>query len=207
MRNKRCVRMLVFISSSFVIIFLLVYFICEFKSKYINNPNNTSLKFHENKILENYKIKFSEQQFLFSINEIIKDRYILQNKECYELVIGKNMKEVENNYFDIKFYIEKNSLKILVNKLFKNYFSIQNSIILEDSYLSEFIDLIIYLTNLSSNENNKYILNNIIRENYINIRNVESVEKIENKNLDMCISLENFDIKLEKEDNMLKISL
>lgn len=207
MKSNRYIKLIVLSIFFFIVIFCLIHFKVKLKDTYKNALDSSGYNSYKNILVENYKSKFFDQKFLSCVAEVVKNRYIIDNRQEYGILIGKNKKELENGYFDIKFCIEENDLNIFVNKLFKDDFSIYYKNSLDNAYLSEFIDLIILLTNISLDENSKNAFKSAIVESYINIRSVENVDKIEDKNIDKCISFKEFDIKIRNEDNMLKISL
>ena len=104
-------------------------------------------------------------------NHNIKDRYILiKNNIIY---IGKNEKEVQNEFYDVK--ILYNSGKIYINKLFKKDIS---SKLIDYNYLNEVLMYIKYIFQLENIEDIK----KQITDTYLTLRNNVNIE-YKNKNV------------------------
>lgn len=139
----------------------------------------------------------------------ISNKYLDTNFEKYDisgrieivsdrsLLIGKNIKELENGYFDVKIERNQDGFIIYINKLVKS--DISDSFIDKD-YLIEVNNIIYDITGVDS-------LIELIKNKFLCLR--------ENKNLDdasMAEISEKFSIKDNKvrfdcEDNMLVIKI
>lgn len=208
MGNKNCIKVV-------SVLFCILLFLCVIYFIYLNFNLEDKLelkklyekeKLNKDDIIQNYKLNFSNKDFLPFVSEMIKQRYIVLDEKNFRLSIGKNKKELENGYYDIMFCIEDNTLEVYVNKLFKEENFFKNSV-LDNDYLNEFINLIESLTKVTLNETEKDTFKNSISRNYLYIKDVESVDKVEEKISNECIYFSLFKVNLNNENNMLKISL
>ena len=110
------------------------------------------------------------------------------------LLIGNNIKELENNFYDIKIINTEYGIDIFLNKLwYKEY----NKDFIQEDYLAKIcrqIDNNFGVENAT--EEFEYVLYKYIKENYTKIRKGAYVEKI---------NTENFTIEFELKDNIPKL--
>ena len=157
MENKNCIKVV-------SVLFCILLFLCVIYFIYLNFNLEDKLelkklyekeKLNKDDIIQNYKLNFSNKDFLPFVSEMIKQRYIVLDEKNFRLSIGKNKKELENGYYDIMFCIEDNTLEVYVNKLFKEENFVKNSV-LDNDYLNEIINLSEY------KEDKTYLENRII---------------------------------------------
>ncbi len=159
----------------------------------------------EDKNIE-YYIKYIENNKSI-IKSIINDRYI--EVHDYQILIGNNKKEIENEYFDIKIFTSNNEVFIYINKLFKNFDSSKytiNSIFIDKNYLNEIIELINIIFNLKLNDNEKEKISSVCFEKYMEIRskiNLDNVINIQKVN----ITISKFNFMISLYDNMLLLNI
>lgn len=149
----------------------------------------------------NEDIVFYPYQYFQTINNV--DNYFSNRKkliirENNILLVGRNEKELINEYYDIKFNINKYNMCIVINNLQKediNFRSISNE------YLNELkLFLIAILGERNINE-----LINIIQEEYTNLRS--KTNYTEDKVNFRQISIDKYNINFSVQNNMLKINI
>lgn len=152
-------------------------------------------------IVFNFKIK-ERKCYFFSINEnlifndIIKKCVIILKDNT--ILIGRNKKEIDNFFVDIKIEVETTKLKIQINKLFKD---IPDQSIYSEEYLIEILNYVEYVFKINFNiEDMKEEIKNI----YLKVKdiNIESVDNVES----VCKN-EDYSIKYFEIDNNLLLEI
>ncbi|MBR6688650.1 MAG: hypothetical protein IKL68_01375 [Clostridia bacterium] len=129
-----------------------------------------------NKIKNDEKIEEKNNLEIIDINAFeIKDRIkFVKNNTVY---IGENLKELENDFYDIKISALNSGLEVTLNKLWRYKV---NKDYIEDEYLIEIVDKVVGLLNVSTiNEDVSYELYKYIKQNFLKVKNHEQVEKLE----------------------------
>jgi len=122
----------------------------------------------------------------------IKDRAIL--KRDSDIYVGNNLKELENNFYDIKISNTEYGVVIYLNKL---WYATYGNDYIQDEYLARICRELSIGLNVENNEQQfEYVLYKYIKDNYMKIRQNEQVEEILTDKLN---------IKLELEDNIVKL--
>ena len=112
---------------SFIAIFLVI--IQAFSGKKYNNELNNRIT--------NKEINISEYRIKSMFNKNIRNRIIMEVDN--KVLVGETDKQIENEYYDIKAYIQNNnSVVIYLNKLWKE-FDIR---LYEEEYLTEVVESI-----------------------------------------------------------------
>lgn len=184
---------------------------CNNKNEINSKKNNiNNLYFFENILKNEYEIN--------NVKEKLPDRFILFDKEEKVIQIGKNKKELENEYYDVKLKAKNNFVIISINKLFKE-FSINSVNMVEDQknininqkidedYFEKIIDIFIYILNLNLDIQEKNYLKDIIKLNYLELRNVKNIDDLNSFNIDKKIENLKYKIELKVEDNILNVYL
>ena len=180
----------------YIILFLIItIFSCIFILKYNFNHKKSNvistLKFEPYIFFQNLEED--------TMNEYFKEKVIYLNKEENYLSVGKNIKELNNNYFDIKFIFSDNILTIYINKLNKDDISIEY---VSQEYLEELNNFLLEI--IKCNNTTKEIIQ-ITKEEFLILRkNMECIsENLELKN----INTEVYTIDFGIEKNMLRIKI
>lgn len=196
--NNKCLRVIYIIVFCvvFVIIFTLIMSI-KFKDLQGNGNIEIHKKAENIEFFKNY-LKFNES----NIDKKVKDRYVRIDNAKNIIIIGKSIKEIENDYFDVSIRAINDYAKVSINKLFKDVKLNQNQKI-DEIYLNEIVDLINDSFKLNLKESELKILFNYIKEEYLKLRDVENVDNIEEKTRDKEINILNYNIKIKTEENML----
>ncbi len=105
----------------------------------------------------------------------IKDRVrLVKNNKVY---IGENLKELENNFYDIKISTLNTGIELTLNKLWR--YEVNNEYI-EDEYLIEIVDKIVELLEINNvKEDVSYELYKYIKQNFLKVKNNELVGFLE----------------------------
>lgn len=138
----------------------------------------------------------------FKIKDLIQNRSLKIDDQKNIIMIGRNKKELENEYFDIKISLENNLAKISINKLFKDVM-LDKERKVDENYLNEVINLINITFDLKLDSNNFLVLKSYLKDNYINIRNLENVENLKEKDTIKKITILNYKVEFKLEDNIL----
>lgn len=111
------------------------------------------------------------------------------------IYIGNNLKELENNFYDVKIINTKSGVAVYLNKLwYENY----GEDYIQDEYLAKICrELSGKLNQSNETEQFEYILYKYIKDNYVKIRKNESVEKMMTDTFNMSFCLENNVVKLK----------
>lgn len=161
---------------------MLIIVLIIFSVVFIVMKENMSRK----ELLINKEVDFSKYD--------IKDRYEYTDGKF--LKIGKNQKELENDYYDVKINNEKNNLLIYINKLVKND-DFQNFI--DSGYLIEINNIIQDITGIDG-------LYELIYEKFLYLRN-NNIDNISEGNIIENISMNGYIINFSTYDNMLVIRI
>jgi hypothetical protein len=188
----------------YIIIFCVVFvtiFTLTMSIKFLYLQGNANIEIYKKadniEFFKNY-LKFNES----NIYKKVKDRCVKIDDAKNIIIIGKNIKEIENDYFDISIRATDDYAKVSINKLFKDINLNQNQKI-DEIYLNEIFDLINDSFKLNLKESEFKTLFNYIKESYLKIRDVENVDNIEEKTKDKEINILNYNIKIKIEENML----
>jgi hypothetical protein len=128
-----------------------------------------------------------------NINKInIENRYVDINKNV--ISVGKNLKEIENGYYDFKIDIQKHKIIIYINKLFKQdvYMNMY-----DDKYIDTIVNYINVLFEL------KLDIKEYIIKNYTLIREIKNL----NKPKHFIYDIKNSNVKIKIEKNILVIEV
>jgi len=176
----------------FVIVFSVLVLIILFG--YIKFKNSF------NQIKEPNQIFYPYQKFknLNNIQSYFSNREILVIKESNEILIGRNKKELQNEYYDIKFCVDSDELCIKINNLQKEDKEFKS---ISEEYINELKLFLQYLLNIKDEE--KVI--NMLKDEYIKLRN--NNECITPKNNLNGINIEMYNVKFSIENNMLKLDI
>lgn len=105
----------------------------------------------------------------------IKNRMkLIKNNMVY---IGENLKELENNFYDIKISTLDTGLEITLNKLWRYKV---NKEYIEDDYLIEIVDQVVELLKIDNvKEDVGYELYKYIKQNFLKVKSGETAEILE----------------------------
>ncbi len=114
----------------------------------------------------------------FEIKNRIK---LIKNNKLY---IGENLKELENDFYDIKISTLDSGLEVTLNKLWRYEV---NKEYIEDDYLIEIVDQIVELLGIENvKEDVNYELYKYIKQNFLKVKNNEQVEPLELEEFNVC---------------------
>ena len=130
---------------------------------------------------------------LFQITDFnIKNRTVLKKDNA--IYVGNNIKELENNFCDIKIQNTENSVVIDLNKL---WYETYGNDYIQDDYLAQICREITNRSNVKGDsEQIEYAMYKYIKDNYIKVREGESVEVILTDEISMKLALEEQIVKL-----------
>lgn len=167
-----------------------VYISSEERFKDKENSIKANIDYYYNYIAEN----------LDKIGNQFKNRYTAVIKG--DVYVGNNKKEIENNYYDLKFSVSKsgNGINIYINKLFKNAL---NENIYDDNYLAELVICINKIYNLGLNDNEIVEFKKYIKDIYLAIR----TSYVENVDKSTTILIKKFNITSIIKDNIIVIEM
>lgn len=153
-------------------IFLLVIIELIFSEniKLINEEKNNYINNYENILVSERFEKYIKEN-INKNDKLINNRYVLLEENS--ISIGKNKKEIENGYLDIKLSIEKEFPKIQINKLFKEFNSEnydEENIYVDTEYVKDIVEFINLIYGFNMDELYKEDLLNIILTQYTNVR-------------------------------------
>lgn len=174
-----------------IVIFIALILIISISFKFKNSYTD----------LEYPKEKFYTYIFFKNINDIenyFPDRKLLIISESNTLLIGRNQKELENGYYDLKFDTYEDVVSITINNLQKEDIDFRS---ISDEYLNE---LKTFLAMLLNNKNIDELIN-MVKKEYIELRNND--ECVDNKHGYKQMNIEQYVIDFNIEDNMLKINI
>ena len=110
------------------------------------------------------------------------------------IYVGNNLKELKNNFYDIKIQSTESDVVVYLNKLwYENY----GEDYIQDEYLAKICrELSSRLNMQNDTEQFEYVLYKYIKDNYIKVRQNETVEEILTDKLNL---------KLELRDDVVKL--
>lgn len=110
------------------------------------------------------------------------------------IYVGNNLKELENNFYDIKIVNTKDGIVIYLNKLWYETYGLDY---IQNEYLARICrELSDRLNVENSSEQFEYLLYKYIKDNYVKVRQNEQVERI---------TTDKLSLKLELEDSVVKL--
>lgn len=123
----------------------------------------------------------------------IEGREILKVDD--EIYVGNNLKELQNNFYDIKIQNTNDGANVYLNKLwYENY----GDDYIQDEYLAEICRQLSGNLNIQSGaEQFEYVLYKYIKDNYVKVRQNETIEQIVTDKLTLNLKLEDYVVKLE----------
>lgn len=160
--------------------------------------NNKDINFNINFFKEYISNKKSEIELIFS------DRKIMCDND--KLLIGNNKKQLENGYYDVKFYITNTkdngnvaSISININKLYIT----DSNLVIEKGYLTRIINLIndTLSLDLCQNELEEIYMKVSKEYTYMRTSYVENVDKLD----EFSLNGYNFVISINKSNLILNI--
>lgn len=112
-----------------------------------------------------------------------------------EIYVGNNLKELQNNFYDIKIQNANDGANVYLNKLwYENY----GDDYIQDEYLAEICRQLSGNLNIQSGaEQFEYVLYKYIKDNYVKVRQNETIEQIVTDKLTLNLKLEDYVVKLE----------
>ena len=122
----------------------------------------------------------------------IKDRIIIKKENA--IYVGNNIKELENDFYDIKIVNSNSQINIYLNKLW--YKTYGKDYIQYDYLVSICRELTEELNIENREEEFEYILYKYIKDNYVKIRQNIKAEQIETNKLSLAFELEDNIVKL-----------
>ena len=142
----------------------------------------TGIVFKKNNHTTRLKCKIKIEEFN------IKDRTSVKNGSV--ILVGENVKELDNGYYDLKI-VNGEVLEIYLNKLWYKKF---NKSYIQDDYLANICHEIVFRINIKDyNDELEYLLYKYIKDNYVNVRNNKVIEDI---------NLEELTVSLKVKDNI-----
>ena len=153
-KNDKTFIIIIFTVLLVVVISLIARFLIN-----INVP-----KYEAKKIIANSNI---------NLYEFIKNRTFLEEENI--LYIGKNKKEIENGYYDIKVEYSKEKLNVFFNKLYVEEYS--DKVYVDQNYLYEILNIINKKYDLKLEEIKLQELVILISDNYLEFRESKLNEK------------------------------
>ena len=140
----------------------------------------------------------NENQDLSSSNTFQITDFNIQNrtvlKKANAIYVGNNTKELENNFCDIKIQSTDNGVVIELNKL---WYATYGDDYIQDDYLAQICREIANRLNIKGDsEQIEYAMYKYIKDNYIKVREGESVEEILTDKINIKLVLEEQTVKL-----------
>lgn len=115
-------------------------------------------------------------------------------KKGTAIYVGNNKKELENNFYDIKIDNVEGQVHVFLNKL---WYERYDRDYIQDEYLAKICrELAIKLQIQTNLEQLEYAMYKYVKDNYMNIRNGNSVEAIDTDEYFLKLELENDIVKL-----------
>lgn len=132
-----------------------------------NNSKKINLSVYKSqreKLIENIKANATK------IIQTIKNRYVYISQDKTKIVIGNNLKEVQNGFYDTSIEVlnnskEKSLIEVRINKLWKTIESFDSDKLYEEEYVNEIIQVInlLLFQNIEELQENNF-KNKIIKE-------------------------------------------
>lgn len=116
------------------------------------------------------------------------------------ILIGQNLKELQNGFYDLKIVNQNDHVVIYLNKLWYEYYGED---FIQDDYLAEICRCIVNKLQNNEEQNQErqdleYMLFKYIKDNYNSVRNNKVIEKI---------NVEGFEFGLELEESIVKLMI
>ena len=160
-----------------ILIFIVVFFAGVFL--YLRSDKNSDDTSKENSNIQITNFEMEGRIVLKKINDIL---------------IGNNIKELENGFYDIKISNLSQGIDIYLNKLwYENY----DEDYIQEEYLARICrELARQIGNASQTEDFEYVLYKYIKDNYMKVRRQEKVQ---------ALLLEKINMNFEWEDSIVKL--
>ena len=172
-----------------VFVFLLLVICLNFGNKLNSNNSVNNTVNNQNKINNINK-------FILNTNcKDIKNRYTYIKSEN-EVIVGNNIQEVNNGFYDMCIINENNQIIIKLNKLFID-FNVDN--IYDEEYLN---NILIYLNNLINLDMDITTLKKYIIKYYIKSKDIHNVDNFWEE-----ITISNYKIIFNRSNNELIITI
>lgn len=166
-------RLVQIVCITLIILIIIIAIFC------FNNNNIKEQKNKDNKIIQ-------------IIDFYVEDRSIL--KIGKEILVGNNIKELENDFYDIKIVNLDNYVEIYLNKLWYETFGKDY---IQDEYLAKICREIARKINYKDSvEEVDYILYKYIKNNYIKAKNQEVTEELITQTIKCNFELDENIVKL-----------
>lgn len=176
MHKKVKCKIAILVVISLVSILLIMLFLMFRNSKKEIDINDGQTNYNQNVSIERIENISKEN---------IKDRCVF--KEDNYILIGENLKQLENGFYDIKFELNDKKLVVYVNKLWKNF----NENLYEEKYIDEIISTFQKIFEVEGEIGD---IRECLKEEYINTKNEE--ENVNKKTFELSgikVDLENLD--------------
>lgn len=210
--NKKRIVLKIFIISILSIVVLIALVILKDKiyGNHANMVKNEDMKV--DRVNKNRTINKED------IKEIVSDRYIKivegDNDEL-SIKIGNNLKEIENDYYDISFHVytenETNNgndkFRVYINKLWKNMESTDMQLLYEEEYVKEIVNVFEKILYCKFSNNEKELIYQFITDNYDYVRNKSHISNIDINNIQQKINIKGYVFKADSEENKLFIDV
>ncbi len=122
----------------------------------------------------------------------IENRTVLKKDNA--IYVGNNIKELENNFCDIKIQNVEDGVVIDLNKL---WYETYGNDYIEDNYLAQICRELTYRLNVKGDsEQIEYAVYKYIKDNYIKVREGATVENVLTDEINMKLVLEEQIVKL-----------
>jgi len=122
----------------------------------------------------------------------IEDRVILEQEGS--ILLGNSIKELENNFYDIKITNTNAGVEIYLNKL---WYESYGEDFIQNEYLAKICrELSSKLNIKQETEQFEYVLYKYIKDNYVKVKQGESIEEIQTDKLSIKFELEDSTVKL-----------
>ena len=171
------------------------------------NSKKTSMAVYKNKrkkIIQNIELNFHK------IIETINNRYVYINADKTKIMIGSNLKEIQNDFYDVSFEVvdtnkETGLVEVRINKLWKNIESFDGNKLYEEEYVNEIIQVLNLLLFQDIDELQKEIIQKEVIKKYIEVKKPK--QQAENKKIIYTqeLLLKKYILKFGEEENKLLI--
>ena len=145
-----------------------------------------------NKVKRSDKQKNTQEKIIQITEFNIVDRTNLKVEDT--IYVGNNLKELENNFYDIKITNEQYGICVYLNKLWYETYGVDY---IQDNYLAQICRELSYKLNMKGEpEQFEYIMYKYIKDNYTKVRQNEEIEQI---------SADKYNLQLKLEDSVAKL--